>query len=221
MPSLRLRARCSSNRFSPGVRLLLFSFNKLLFTSVFSSIKYRRRIMADSPQFQLMPQVVPIYRPQPPLTQPPPPPNTFSMPTGQPIFPMPPQFGYPPMAWSPVHQYPPPPPLMPQQPAPDHIEEDNFDVRLTSTSMFNNNNNNNNNNYSSNKNISSADNSKIDLELQSPQRQNTQSRQMFSRNASNKVNTTIRSGCVRGGQRFFIFVYIYFLGGEGGCELGL
>lgn len=174
--------------------------------------------MADSPQFQLMPQTVPIYRPQPPLTQPPPPLNTFSMPTGQPIFPMPPQFGYPPMAWSPVHQYPPPPPppLMPQQPAPDHIEEDNFDVQQL---MFNNNNNNNNNNYSSNKNISSADDSQIDLELQSPQRQNTQSRQMFSRNASNKVNITIRFGCVRGGQHFSYICLHLFRGG--GCELGL
>ncbi|XP_060880088.1 formin-1-like [Metopolophium dirhodum] len=143
--------------------------------------------MADCPQFQLMPQVVPIYRPQPPLTQPPPPPNAFPMPPGQPIFPMPPptpQFGYPPMAWSPVHQYPPPPPLTPQQPAPDHTEvDDDYDVQQL---VFNNN---NNNNYSSNKNISSADNLQIDSELQSPQRQNTQNRQLYSRNVSNKFDT--------------------------------
>lgn len=143
--------------------------------------------MADCPQFQLMPQVMPVYRPQTPLTQPPPPQNAFPMSPGQgqPIFSVPPpQFGYPPMAWSPVHQYPPPPPLTPQQPAPDHTEvDDDYDVQQL---VFNN-----NNNYSINKNIISADDFQIDSELQPPQRHNTQNWQMFSqRNVSNKVNTT-------------------------------
>lgn len=178
--------------------------------------------MADCPpQFQLMPQVIPIYRPQPPLTQPPPamsqppppppPPNAFPMPSGQPIFPMQPHFGYPPIAWSPVHQYPPPPPpppLTPQQPAHDHTEnDDDYDAQQL---VFNNNNNDNNiinnNNYSSNKNINSADDSQIDLEFQSPQHQN---RQTFSRNVSNKVNTSIGSGCVRGVMNF-IFTYFFY-----------
>lgn len=57
--------------------------------------------MADCPQFQLMSQMMPIYRPQPP-------PTPFPMP-GQPIFSMPPHFGYPPIAWSPMHHYSPSP----------------------------------------------------------------------------------------------------------------
>lgn len=59
--------------------------------------------MAECPQFQLMPQVVPIYQPPPPQ------PNAFPIP-GQPVYPLPPaHFGYPPIAWSPIPHYPPQP----------------------------------------------------------------------------------------------------------------
>uniref|UniRef100_A0A2S2NT26 c-Myc-binding protein n=1 Tax=Schizaphis graminum TaxID=13262 RepID=A0A2S2NT26_SCHGA len=140
--------------------------------------------MADCPQFQLMPQVMPVYHPQPPSTQPPPPPNAFPIPTGQPMFPMPPHFGYPPIAWSPIHHYPPPPPLpppTPQQPAHEHAEEDD-DYNAQQIAFSNN----NNNSSSNNKNINSAEDSQNDLELQSSLRPN---RQMFTRNVSNKFDT--------------------------------
>ncbi|VVC24676.1 Hypothetical protein CINCED_3A020586 [Cinara cedri] len=75
---------------------------------------------SNSNQFQFMPQVVPIFRPQQ-LPPPPPPPLQnahFRMP-GQPIFPVPPHFGYPPVTWSPIHQYP------ISQPIYNPFEEDN------------------------------------------------------------------------------------------------
>ncbi|CAH1714483.1 uncharacterized protein LOC114132175 [Aphis gossypii] len=141
--------------------------------------------MSDCPQFQLMPQVMSMYhpQPQPPSTQPPPPPNAFPIPPGQPMFPMPPHFGYPPIAWSPIHHYPPPPPLplTPQQPAHDRAEEDdNYNAQQIAF------NNNNNNSSSNNKNINSTDDSQNDLELLSSQRPN---RQTFTRNVSNKFDT--------------------------------
>lgn len=71
-------------------------------------------------QFQLIPQVVPVFHPQ----QLPPPLQTahFRM-TGQPIFPVPAQhFGYPPVAWSPIHRYPTPQPVYN-----NHVDENDFD----------------------------------------------------------------------------------------------
>lgn len=63
-------------------------------------------MMAECPQFQfqMSPQMVPIYRSRMP---PPPPPNAFPIP-GQPLYPMPPHFAYPPIAWSPVRHFTPP-----------------------------------------------------------------------------------------------------------------
>jgi len=160
--------------------------------------------MADCPQFQLMPQVMSMYHPQPPSTQPPPPPNAFPIPPGQPMFPIPPHFGYPPIAWSPIHHYPPPPPLplTPQQPAHDHAEEDdNYNAQQIAF------NNNNNNSSSNNKNINSTDDSQNNLELQSSQRPN---HQMFTRNVSNKVSITMGFCCVRRGKaNTFLFWYLF------------
>lgn len=128
--------------------------------------------MAECPQFQLMPQVMPIYQPQ----QPPSLPTTFPIP-GQPLFsvppppPPPPHFGYPPLAWSPIHQYPPPPP---PQPSYDHAEEDN-DYNAQQQHAFNVNNNNN----------CSVEDSQNQLLLQQLQRSNKQN---YARNLSNKVH---------------------------------
>lgn len=72
------------------------------------------RKMADCPQFQnVMPQVVPIYRPSPP----PPPPTTVTFPLPAPPVFGPISFGYPPVTWSPIHHHYPPLPTSQQQPA--------------------------------------------------------------------------------------------------------
>lgn len=81
--------------------------------------------MAECPQFQMMPQVVPIYRPPPPT-------SAFQI-TGQPMYPMPTHFAYPPVTWSPIPHYPPP---LPHQQAMtyDHQgvpeEDDEYNVQL-------------------------------------------------------------------------------------------
>lgn len=129
--------------------------------------------MSECPQFQLMPQVVPIYQPQ----QPPPLPNSFPM-SGQPIFSMPPpptHFGYPPLTWSPIHQYPPPPP---PQPAYDLVEEDDYNIQQQEQLAFNNNNDNSNN-----KNYSVDDSQNEQLLLESL----CLNKQKYTRNVSNKV----------------------------------
>lgn len=133
--------------------------------------------MSECPQFQLMPQVVPIYQPQ----QPPPQPTTFPMP-GQPIFsmpppppPPPPHFGYSPLAWSSIHQYP-PPPL--QQPAYDLVEDDDFNTMQQQYAFNNNNDNSSNNNFS----VDDSQNEHLLHDSQHPYKQN------YARNVSIKVH---------------------------------
>lgn len=91
--------------------------------------------MNECPPFQMMPpQVVPIYRPQLP-------PNAFRMsgPPPPPIYPLPTHYGFPPIAWSPVHHY---PPLSPS-PAYNHPDDCLDDYNVLQDSTFNNNNDNN------------------------------------------------------------------------------
>ncbi|XP_050436354.1 uncharacterized protein LOC126843086 [Adelges cooleyi] len=113
--------------------------------------------MGDCPQFQLMPQMVPIYRPQPPSA-------AFSMP-GQPIFPMPAHFGYPSIAWPPIHHYPPTP-----QPAYHTEEEDEY----------------NNNGQPIYNNANAAVDDSHQEPQQTPQRPH---RQTYTRSVSNKFDT--------------------------------
>lgn len=129
--------------------------------------------MSEGPQFQLMPQVVPIYRPQ----QPPPHPTSFPMP-GQSIFrmPPPPHFGYPPLAWSPIHQYPPPP--LPQ-PSYDLAEENDYNAQQQYA--FNNNTDNSNNNNCP---VDDSQN-KLLQDSQGPIKPN------YTRNVTNKVHPVL------------------------------
>lgn len=108
---------------------ILFSINRLNIWNLSDSWP---RTMAESPRFSpIPPQIVPIYGP-------PQPPNVFSM-SGQPMFPMPPQFGYPPVAWSPITHFPQSSPI--SQPAAYNRSEDDL---LQQHSPYNNNNNNSN-----------------------------------------------------------------------------
>ncbi|XP_025417260.1 uncharacterized protein LOC112688323 isoform X2 [Sipha flava] len=130
--------------------------------------------MTDCPQFQLMPQVVPIFRPQ----LPPPPPNAFPMQPGQPMFPIPTHFGFPPMTWSPIHHFPPPPtpPLNAYNNRQQHAEEEheyNAQPQLEQPAY------NNNNNGPSN---DSLQNDPSNLSPRS-------ARQAYTRNVSNKSDT--------------------------------
>lgn len=82
--------------------------------------------MAECPQFQLQPQVIPIYQPSPSS-------NTFPI-QSQPMYPISPaHFGYPPNAWSPIHPYP------PQQKFHQVDEDENSEFCNTSQPNYENN----------------------------------------------------------------------------------
>lgn len=153
-------------------------FELLLFISFTFAILYRNsfskisRTMTDCPQFQLMPQVVPIFRPH----LPPPPPNAFPMQPGQPMFPIPAHFGFPPMTWSPIHHFPPPPtpPLNAYTNRLQHAEEEHdYNSQQQQEQPAYNNNNNGSLNDS--------------LQNDPPNLSPRSARQVYTRNVSNKV----------------------------------
>lgn len=156
--------------------LVLLLFTSLTFAipseNQFSQIP---RKMADCPQFQLMPQVVPIYRSQ----LPPPPPNAFPMQPSLPIFPIPTHFGFPPMTWSPIHHFPPPltPPLNAYNNHQQHAEEAheyNAQQQQMEQPMYINSNN------------GPSDDS---LQNDTPNLSPRSAQQVYTRNVSNKVCT--------------------------------